>query len=59
MENKMTQINDFKITPACIHIRTGNGRKSINNRGRTYSTHHEVLVLVLGVETEPNLVVVL
>ena len=28
-------------------------------RGRTYSTHHEVLVLVLGVETEPNLVVVL
>ena len=29
------------------------------NRGRTYSTHHEVLVLVLGVETEPNLLVVL
>ena len=28
-------------------------------RGRTYSTHQEVLVLVLGVETEPNLVVVL
>ena len=28
-------------------------------RGRTYSTHCEVLVLVLGVEPEPNLGVVL
>ena len=28
-------------------------------RGCTYSTHCEVLVLVLGVEPEPNLVVVL
>ena len=29
------------------------------NRGRTYSTHQKVLVLVLGVDPEPNLVVVL
>ena len=29
------------------------------NRGRTYSTHQEVLVPVLGVEPEQNLVVVL
>ena len=33
--------------------------KENNNRGRTYSTHHEVLFLDLGVEPEPNLVVVL
>ena len=30
-----------------------------NSRGHTYSTHHEVLFLDLGVEPEPNLLVVL
>ena len=45
---------DFKLLTC---LRCFNNKESI--RGHTYSTHHEVLVLVLGVETEPNLVVVL
>ena len=36
-----------------------NLKNRITIRGRTYSTHCEVLVLVLGVEPEPTLVVVL
>ena len=40
-------------------IKAGGNPIEVINRGRTYSTHHEVLVLVLGEEPEPILVVVL
>ena len=57
---KKTHVNFvFLNCTACFVLKDSSATLSQNKSSRTYITHSEVLILVLGVEPEPNFVVVL